>query len=266
MPNFFYIMYIESNKNPKIKNLVKLLEKSKERKNQRKFVVEGKKENLFALKNGFVPLEFYVQSHIFQNSITLPSSVIKYEVSQSVYDKIAYRKMSEGILGVYEYKTHELNQVKLPDNPFILIIESLEKPGNLGAICRSADAFGVDMVVVCEEKADIYNPNVLRSSVGSFFNIPIISTKNTNIYDFLIKKEIPIYATYMSQSSIIIQNVDFRQSASVIFGTEHSGISEYWKDKIEQNILIPMKGQIDSLNVSNAVAIVCYEMQRQKNM
>ncbi|MCO6563858.1 MAG: RNA methyltransferase [Apibacter sp.] len=259
-------MYIESNKNPKIKNLVKLLEKSKERKNQRKFVVEGKKENLFALKNGFVPLEFYVQSHIFQNSITLPSSVIKYEVSQSVYDKIAYRKMSEGILGVYEYKTHELNQVKLPDNPFILIIESLEKPGNLGAICRSADAFGVDMVVVCEEKADIYNPNVLRSSVGSFFNIPIISTKNTNIYDFLIKKEIPIYATYMSQSSIIIQNVDFRQSASVIFGTEHSGISEYWKDKIEQNILIPMKGQIDSLNVSNAVAIVCYEMQRQKNM
>lgn len=259
-------MYIESNKNPKIKNLVKLLEKSKERKSQRKFIVEGKNENFFALKNGFVPIEFYVQPHIFQDSITLPSSVIKYEVSQSVYDKIAYRKLSEGILGVYEYKTYELDQIKLPDHPFILIIESIEKPGNLGAICRSADAFGVDMVVVCEEKADLYNPNVLRSSVGSFFNIPIISAKNTNIYDFLIKKNIPIYATYMNESSKIIQKVDFTHSAAVIFGTEHSGISDFWKDKMKENILIPMKGQIDSLNVSNAVAIVCYEVERQRIM
>lgn len=259
-------MYIESNKNPKIKNLVKLLEKSKERKSQRKFIVEGKNENFFALKNGFVPIEFYIQPHIFQDSITLPSSAIKYEVSQSVYDKIAYRKLSEGILGVYEYKTYELDQIKLPDRPFILIIESIEKPGNLGAICRSADAFGVDMVVVCEEKADLYNPNVIRSSVGSFFNIPIISAKNTNIYDFLIKKNIPIYATYMNESSKIIQNVDFTQSAAVIFGTEHSGISYFWKDKMKENILIPMKGQIDSLNVSNAVAIVCYEVERQRIM
>lgn len=259
-------MYIESNKNPKIKNLVKLLEKSKERKSQRKFIVEGKNENFFALKNGFVPIEFYVQPHIFQDSITLPSSSIKYEVSQSVYDKIAYRKISEGILGVYEYKNYELDQIKLPDHPLILIIESIEKPGNLGAICRSADAFGVDMVVVCEEKADLYNPNVIRSSVGSFFNIPIISAKNTNIYDFLIKKNIPIYATYMNESSKIIQKVDFTHSAAVIFGTEHSGISDFWKDKMKENILIPMKGQIDSLNVSNAVAIVCYEVERQRIM
>lgn len=259
-------MYIESNKNPKIKNLVKLLEKSKERKSQRKFIVEGKNENFFALKNGFIPIEFYIQPHIFQDSITLPSSAIKYEVSQSVYDKIAYRKLSEGILGVYEYKTYELDQIKLPNRPFILVIESIEKPGNLGAICRSADAFGVDMVVVCEEKADLYNPNVLRSSVGSFFNIPIISTNNANIYDFLIKMDVPIYATYMTETSKIIQNVDFTQSAAVIFGTEHSGISDFWKNKIKENILIPMKGQIDSLNVSNAVAIVCYEVERQKIM
>ena len=259
-------MLIESNRNPKIKNLVKLLEKSKERKSQKRFIVEGKNENFFALKNGFVPLEFYIQPDIFQNSISLPSSIITYEVSQTVYEKIAYRKMSGGILGVYEYKNYEINQIKLPNNPFILIIEALEKPGNLGAICRSADAFGVDMVVVGEEKADLYNPNVLRSSVGSFFNIPIISTSNQNIYDFVIKKEIPVYATYMNESSISIQNVDFTQSAAVIFGTEHSGISEFWKSKITQNILIPMQGQIDSLNVSNAVAIVCYEVERQKIM
>ncbi len=257
-------MYIESEKNSKIKNLLKLSEKSRERKIQKRFVVEGRKENFFALKNEFRPVEFFIQPEIFQNSVELPSSAIKYEVSQLVYNKIAYRKITEGIVGVYEYKVRDLTKNRLPENPFILVIESVEKPGNLGAICRSADAFGVDIVFLCEEKADIYNPNVIRSSVGSFFNVPVVSAANEVVYEFLEKNKIPIYATYMNESSIPVYDAELSESCAVVFGTEHSGVSEFWKNKIKQNILIPMKGKIDSLNVSNAVSIACYEVNRQK--
>ncbi|MDR1877865.1 MAG: RNA methyltransferase [Flavobacteriaceae bacterium] len=257
-------MHIESDKNPKVKNLIKLLEKSRERKIQKKFAVEGRQENFFAIQNGFHPVEFYIQPEIFQNSTELPESAVKYEVSQTVYNKIAYRKITEGIIGVYEYKLYDLSEINLSDNPFVLIIESVEKPGNLGAICRSADAFGVDAVVLCEEKADIYNPNVIRSSVGSFFNIPVISSNNEKIYEFLKKNKISTYATYMNETSINIQDADLSKPTAIVFGTEHSGISDFWKNKIKQNIIIPMRGKIDSLNVSNAVAIVCYEVGRQK--
>ncbi|MDR2121901.1 MAG: RNA methyltransferase [Flavobacteriaceae bacterium] len=256
-------MYIESDKNPRIKNLVKLLEKSKERKSQKRFVVEGRQENFFALRNKFQPVEYYIQPEIFQDLIELPA-VATYEVSQSVYNKIAYRKITEGIVGVYEYKSYDLSKIELSGNPFILVIESVEKPGNLGAICRSADAFGVDMVILCEEKSDPYNPNVIRSSVGSVFTIPVISSNNEKIYEFLKKNGISIYATYMNETSICIQDAELSTPSAIVFGTEHSGVSGFWKDKIEQNILIPMRGKVDSLNVSNAVAVACYEVVRQR--
>jgi TrmH family RNA methyltransferase len=257
-------MYIESDKNPKIKNLVKLLEKSRERKSQKKFVVEGRQENFFAIENGYKSIEFYIQPDIFQNWMVLPESALRYDVSQSAYNKMAYRKISEGILGVYEYKSYDFSEIRLPENPFILVVESVEKPGNLGAICRSADAFGVDMVILCEEKSDIYNPNVIRSSVGSFFNIPVLSSNNEKVYEFLKKNYISIYATYMNEEAVHIQDAELSEASAVVFGTEHSGVSDFWKNKVKKNILIPMKGKIDSLNVSNAVAIVCYEVERQK--
>lgn len=257
-------MHIESDKNPKIKNLVRLLEKSKERKGEEKFIVEGIQENIFALENGFEAIEFFIQPRIFGNAFELPEATVKYNVSQNVYNKIAYRKITEGIVGVYKYKKLEFQDVKLSENPFILVIESVEKPGNLGAICRSADAFGVEMVIICEEKADIYNPNVIRSSVGSFFNVPVISSSNEKVYHFLKENNISVYSTYMDEKAIYIQNIQLTESCAIIFGTEHSGISDFWKNKVKNNVLIPMKGRIDSLNVSNAVAIMCYEVERQK--
>lgn len=258
-------MDIESDKNPKIKNLVKLLDKSRDRRSQRKFIVEGQQENFFALQTEFQPVEFFIQPEIFLNSVQLPDAVNVYKVSQTVYDRIAYRKKTEGIIGVYKYKDQCIENIPLPEDPFILIIESVEKPGNLGAICRSADAFGVDAVIICDERTDIYNPNVIRSSVGSFFNIPVISVKKEIVYEYLIKNDISIYATYMDESSVDIQEAELLKSCAILFGTEHSGISDFWKGKIKQNILIPMKGKIDSLNVSNAVAIACYEVERQRN-
>lgn len=259
-------MIIESDKNPKIKNLIKLIEKSKERKIQKRFIVEGKQENFFALQNGYYPIEFYIQPNIFQNGINIPEKIKFYEVSQNVYDKIAYRKSSEGIVGVYEYKEQSLTQINLPKNPFILVIESIEKPGNLGAICRSAEAFGVDLLVVCEEKVDVYNPNVIRSSVGTLFNIPIIVTSNSDAYDFFKGNNINIYATYMNKSYKNIQDISLKEALAIVFGTEHSGVSVFWEDKIRENMLIPMQGKIDSLNVSNAVSIACYEVRRQREI
>jgi TrmH family RNA methyltransferase len=256
-------MIITSDKNPKIKNLVKLSEKSRERKMQKKFIVEGVQENFYALQNHFFPLEFYVQQEIFQSALELPSAEV-YEVSQEVYQKIAYRKITEGIMGVYQYPNQNLADIRLSENAFVLVVESVEKPGNLGAICRTADALGVSMVILCEEKADIYNPNAIRASVGSVFNIPIFSAKNEVVYQFLKLNKIMVYSTYMDKSAIYLQDIDLTCSCSVIFGTEHSGVSSFWKDKISSNILIPMAGKIDSLNVSNAVAIVCYEVLRQK--
>ena len=258
-------MLLSSDKNIRIKNLIKLSEKSRERKSQKKFVVEGVQENFYALQNHFQPLEFYIQPEIFQSALELPSAEI-YEVSQEVYQKIAYRKITEGFIGVYQYPDRELEEVCLPENAFILVIESVEKPGNLGAICRTADALGAAMVVLCEEKADIYNPNVIRSSVGSVFNIPVISAKNEKVYQYLCSHKIPAYATYMDKTSVYLQDMDLTHSCAVIFGTEHSGISSFWKDRMSANVLIPMAGEIDSLNVSNAAAITCYEVLRQKRV
>ncbi|MGM5630117.1 RNA methyltransferase [Apibacter raozihei] len=257
-------MNIESDKNPKIKNLVKLLEKSRERKSQRKFIVEGRQENFFALENNFQPLEFYIQPEIFKSSLKLPQSVPLYEVSATVYNKLAYRKITEGIIGVFEYEVKKLPEISMSETPFILVIESIEKPGNLGAICRTADAFGADMVIVCEEKTDIYNPNVIRSSVGSFFNVPVISATNEEVYTFLTNKSINLYGTFMNEQSISVQNADLVSSCAILFGTEHQGVSDYWRERIDKNVLIPMKGKIDSLNVSNAVAIISYEVERQR--
>ncbi|TWP30668.1 RNA methyltransferase [Apibacter muscae] len=259
-------MTIESDKNPKIKKLLKLIEKSRERKIQNKIIVEGVQENFFALQNNYDPIEFFIQTSIFQNNINIPKNIQIYEVSKQVYSKIAYRQSTEGIVGVYRQKEEELKKIKLKKDPFLVIIESIEKPGNLGAICRSVDAFGVDYLFVCDEKVDIYNPNVIRSSVGSVFNVPIIHVANQELYEFLKDRKINTYATFMNMDFKEIQEISLDQSTAIIFGTEHSGVSNFWKDKITENILIPMQGKVDSLNISNAVSISCYEVRRQRGI
>lgn len=255
---------IESDKNIKIKDLKKLYEKNRERKSRKLFVVEGKQENKFALEAGFIPKEFYIQNEIFQSRINLPENAQIYYVTHNIYAKVAYRKDTEGIIGIYQEKIQEENYIH-KRNSFILIIESIEKPGNLGAICRTADIFNIDLLFICDKKLDIYNPNVIRSSVGSVFNIPIFSIDKETLYNYLNINKIPIFATYMNETSEMIYKTDLTQSCAILFGTEHSGISSFWKDKIQKNILIPMQGKIDSLNVSNAVAITSYEVTRQRN-
>ncbi|MGK6342145.1 TrmH family RNA methyltransferase [Chryseobacterium sp. DT-3] len=253
-------MLIESFQNDKIKNVTKLLADNRFRKKSKVFVVEGQQENERALQYDFEPNEFFISENIFKGK--LPEGRIHY-VSEKVYEKIAYRGSSEGIIGIYKTKENLLSSFIPKENSTIIIVEGVEKPGNLGAILRSCEAFGIDALIVADGKADFYNPNVIRSSVGCLFGMEVYDAENEETFAFLQKNDFNIYTTLMDETAEDLYKRDFRQRSAVLFGTEHSGLSEFWIGK-GKNTLIPMAGSIDSLNLSNAVAITCYESLRQK--
>ena len=253
-------MIIESAQNEKIKYITRLLTDNRFRKKEDVFVVEGKQENQRAIQFGFVPQEFYIAESIFKENS--PEGKIHF-VSEKIYDKIAYRGSSEGIIGIFKTKTSDLKSFKPKENSAVIIVESIEKPGNLGAILRSCEAFGIDALIVTDAKVDFYNPNVIRSSVGCLFGMNLYSSSNTEVYNYLIENDYHIYTTIMDQHSENIQIRNLKEKSAVVFGTEHSGLTDFWIGK-GQNTIIPMSGSIDSLNLSNAVAISCYEISRQK--
>lgn len=254
-------MLIESLQNEKIKRLTKLLSKNQERKKAGVFIVEGQQENVRALQFGNQPEEFFVCETIFNGNF--PDAKIHF-VSEKIYEKIAYRGTTEGIIGIYMSKNKTLKDFVPQKNSSVIILESVEKPGNLGAILRSCEAFGIDALIVTDPKTDFYNPNVIRSSVGCLFGMNIFSASNEDTFDFLKKSSYNIFTTFMSDDAKNIQERNLKNKSAVLFGTEHSGLSDFWKDKGE-NVLIPMSGTIDSLNLSNAAAICCYEILRQKS-
>ncbi|OPC40704.1 TrmH family RNA methyltransferase [Elizabethkingia miricola] len=253
-------MQIESIQNDKIKKLTRLMSKNNERRKSGIFIVEGVQENERAIQFGYTPTEFFICNDIFQG--TIPSAVIN-NVSAKVYEAIAYRGTSEGIIGVYQEKQKSLEHFTPKPNSGIILLESVEKPGNLGAVLRSCEAFGIDAIIITDPKTDFYNPNVIRSSVGCLFGMNFFQTNNESAMDFFKQHNYQIITTFMDDNTKQIQNADFNKKTVACFGTEHSGLSDFWKDK-GSNYLIPMTGSIDSLNLSNAVAITCYEILRQK--
>ncbi|MBW8361604.1 MAG: RNA methyltransferase [Kaistella sp.] len=253
-------MLIESLQNEKIKNLTRLMSDNRFRKKSGTFVVEGKQENERALNFGFESLEFFISESIFDGNV--PDGKI-YSVSEKIYEKVAYRGSSEGIIGIYTSKQNVLSTFKPKENATVIVLEGVEKPGNLGAILRSCEAFGIDALIVTDEKADFFNPNVIRSSVGCLFGMNIYQSKNEEVLDFLNENGFNIFTTLMDDSADDLYRRDLTAKSALLFGTEHSGLSDFWKGK-GKNTLIPMTGTIDSLNLSNAVAIACYEALRQK--
>lgn len=253
-------MLIESLQNEKIKKLTRLMTKNQDRRKASVFIVEGQQENERALHFGNQPEEFYICESIFKGK--LPNSKIHY-VSEKLYEKIAYRGTTEGIIGIYKLEERTLEDFSPKKDSSIIILESVEKPGNLGAILRSCEAFGINALIVTDPRTDFYNPNVIRSSVGCLFGMNIFQASNEETLKFLKVYEYAIFTTFMSGDAKIIQTKNLKEKSAVLFGTEHSGLSDFWKDKGE-NVLIPMAGSIDSLNLSNAAAITCYEILRQK--
>ena len=195
-------MIIESLQNEKIKNLNRLITDNRFRKKSGVFVVEGKQENERALQFGFENVEFYICEPIF--GINHPEGKIHF-VSSQVYEKIAYRGSSEGIIGIYKTKEFDLKNYQPKDNASVIVVESVEKPGNLGAILRSCEAFGIDALIVTDSRVDFYNPNVLRSSVGCFFGMNIFSATNEETLAFLQKNRFKIYTTFMDAAYKLLE-------------------------------------------------------------
>jgi len=195
---------------------------------------------------------------------TLDYSPSLIAVTTDVYQKIAYRETTEGLVAIAKSKSHTLSELKLNDNPLILVAEAPEKPGNIGALFRTADAANLDAVIIANPKGDLYNPNSIRSSVGSIFTNQIAIGSTLEIIEFLKNKNIDIYCAALSASKPYTE-IKLTKPSAIAVGTESTGLSSAWLDNSTQNIIIPMQGEIDSMNVSVSAAILIFEALRQRS-
>lgn len=255
---------ITSVQNAYIKSLVQLQEKAKTRKETGTFLMEGKREIELAVKGGYE-----LETLLFLPELVTAKELIAFggcdciELSKEVYQKLAYRDTTEGILAVAKSKKHQLSDLKLSDNPLILVAEGIEKPGNLGALLRTADAANIDAVLIANPKSDLYNPNIVRSSVGCLFTNQIAVGTTEEVIAYLKLNKISIYsATLQNSNGYHLEN--YTTPTALVVGTEATGLSEPWRTQSTQNIIIPMQGAIDSMNVSVAAAILLFEAKRQR--
>ncbi|HEU5147024.1 MAG TPA: RNA methyltransferase [Chryseosolibacter sp.] len=255
---------ITSTQNPKIKSLLSL-EKPRERRKQGLFVIEGRKEIGLALDAGYkIGNLFFCEDLIPRAELEkLAGDKLLIPVSREVFEKIAIRENSGGVLAVAEQKAHRLDSIRLSRVPLLLVLESVEKPGNLGAILRTADAAGIDAVIICDPKTDFYNPNVIRSSVGCIFTKQVASATSEETLAWLQKNDITPYSTYL-KASRPYHTVDFTKPCAIVMGTEATGLSAVWTTENQNPIIIPMQGRIDSMNVSTAAAVIVFEARRQR--
>ena len=256
---------ITSIQNPFIKSLVLLQEKAKNRKQTGTFLIEGAREISLAVKGNYEieSLLFYPEicSEIEAKKLARNAELI--EINKDVFQKLSYRETTEGILAVAKSKSLQLSDLKLSATPLILVAEAPEKPGNIGALLRTADAANLDAVIIANPKSDLYNPNIIRSSVGCLFTNQIATASTAEIIAFLKEKNINFYCATL-QNSTSYHTQDFTQPTALVVGTEATGLTQEWRDAATQNIIIPMQGEIDSMNVSVAAAILIFEAKRQR--
>lgn len=258
---------ITSLQNAKVKKSV-LLQKHKERLSEHLFVAEGIKEIEKAIKmNHAIDTLFFCPEIVPLSEVEslLSGHAVKhvFEVTAQVYEKMAYRENSGGIIVWATPKTHRLEDLHLRANPLVLVIEGVEKPGNIGALYRTADAAGIDAVIICDPKSDFYNPNTIRASLGCIFTVPTALTTGKEAIGFLKTRGIQILSTNLN-AAVPYHSVDFTMPSAIVMGTEATGISQLWIDAADRNIIIPMKGAADSMNVSVSAAVVVFEACRQR--
>lgn len=257
---------IFSVQNTLIKSLLQIQDKSKARKASGTFLIEGKREIELALK-GHYQLEkvLFLPEIISESEVAtfIPKHTELIEISQEVFAKLAYRDSTEGIIAVAKIKNYGLSDLVLPLNPLILVVQAIEKPGNLGAMLRTADAANIDAVLIVDSKTDLYNPNTVRSSVGCLFTNQVVNVSSQDAISFLKTNKIQIFsATLQNATPYFSQN--FNSPTALVVGCEAHGLTQIWRDNATQNIIIPMEGQIDSMNVSVAAAILIFEAKRQR--
>ncbi len=261
---------ITSLQNPLVKRVLLLKEKSRERKKTGLFVIEGLREIGMAVRGnlGLETILFYPDLISYQHIINQTKLVVAgttfIALSKEVYQKLAHRETTEGILAIARSKAHSLNALEFNSkNPLILIAEAPEKPGNIGALMRTADAANLDAVIIANAKGDLYNPNSIRSSIGCIFTNQIAVGSTSEVIAFLKELKVSIFCASLKASKSYLE-VDYRKACAIVVGTEADGLSEEWLTASDQNIVIPMEGEIDSMNVSVSAAILIFEAKRQR--
>jgi TrmH family RNA methyltransferase len=231
-------------------------------------VIEGARELSLAISGGYHILNLFVCDGLLDGvgeELLHKSDVRIEKVSGEVFRKMAYREKSDGIIAVSVSGQLTTDTVRLSANPFIIVLEAVEKPGNLGAILRTADAARVDAVIVCDPQTDIYNPNAIRSSIGCVFTQPIVACTSEEALQWLKQAGVRIFAAELTASEWY-HKADFTQPTAIVMGTEADGLTDFWLRNADCRIKIPMRGYIDSLNVSVSAAVITFEAMRQRNV
>ncbi len=263
--------YISSLQNPLIRQVLQLKEKKKGRNKSGLFVLEGQREMELAFRGGYEITTVLYHSDIITHDELLTlypkehKDIETIAVSREVYRRVAYREKTEGMLALVRAKSHELNQLRFHrENPLVLIAQAPEKPGNLGALLRTADAANLDAVIIADPKSDLYNPNIIRSSVGCLFTVNIGVGNTKEVLQFLRTRGISVYTAALNASRIYSE-IDYSGPTAIAVGTEATGLTQDWIEAGVENIIIPMKGEIDSMNLSVSAAILIFEALRQRD-
>lgn len=260
--------YISSIQNPEVRQLEHWNRKSRDRRKSGRFVLEGLRELRLALQGGYVPEKIYFCEAILPASeldgIKALDGIPRIQLSKEVYRHLAFRGKTEGVLAQVPVKKHGLDRLgSLRKDPLILIAESPEKPGNIGALLRTADAAGLDAVIIADIRGDLYNPNIIRSSVGCLFTVPVATAPTTEILRWLREKEIQLFAASL-EGAVRYDLVEYKGPTAIAVGTEATGLTPPWVSAADAAIKIPMSGRIDSMNVSVAAAVMVFEACRQR--
>ena len=254
---------ITSLQNQRVKHVMALQQKSSLRKDEQSFVVEGQRELEHCLEMGYQLDSIFVCKE-YAGRFNLPQATV-YEVTPQVYERMAYRGGTEGVMAVVKAVDHRLDQLILPDNPLLIILERVEKPGNLGAVLRSADAAKADAVIICDPLTDLYNPNLIRASIGAVFTVPTAVCSSEECIQFLKAHNVRILTAQL-QDSRLYYDTPMTGPTAIVMGTESVGLSPLWREAADAHIRIPMMGRLDSLNVSVSAAILLFEAVRQRTI
>ena len=262
------IKHISSTQNPEVRQLEHWNRKSRDRRRARRFVLEGMRELQMALKAGYRIDKLYFCPDILpaDSARAIPGlgSCPLVSLSAEVYRHLAYRGKTEGVIGLMIAREHLLKDLEFAENePLILVAEAPEKPGNIGALLRTADAAGLDAVIIADLKGDLYNPNIIRSSIGCLFTVQVATASSAEIITYLQERKIQILGAALG-GSVRYDLADYRKSTAIVVGTEATGLTPLWTEQADALVEIPMQGAIDSMNVSVAASILIFEARRQR--
>ena len=255
-------MDITSLQNPRVKYIVKLRDDKKQRLQDDVLLVEGYDEIQLALSAGHKPQTLLSSPELATHEISgLATETLT--VTRAVFEKMSYRDNPDGWLAIFPVLHTSFDDLKLSDLPLVVIAESIEKPGNLGAILRTADAAHVDAILLCDPRVDVWNPNVVRASRGAVFSVPVVECDNASALKWLKSRKMRVLAATPAADELY-SNVNLREPVAIAVGTEDEGLTDFWLSNADVKVKIPMMGKVNSLNVSVSTALIVYEVVRQR--